>query len=161
MIDELEVITLYRSPAHAARAYRDHAEQAVCLIRAQDYSRFALSGCQLGAPSDGSAWAITVLDAKRDLERAFCAARDTLEDEREWWVWWAVRVQGQSLRDLPDVARSTADRIVKRVDRAVAAALEERELLRRAVSDEEDARINSLDPRQVRTCMIVYDEEAP
>lgn len=159
LFDEVEVITLYRSPADAGRAYRDHAEALTCLVRAQDYSRFAVAGCQLGAPSDGSAWQIAVMDAKRDLERVFYAAQAALEDAREWWVWWAVRVEGRTLRELPDVARSTADRIVKRVDRVVRAALDERQLLARSVSEEEDARINSLDTRRVRTCLIVYGDE--
>jgi hypothetical protein len=165
-LEEIEVITLYRSPADAARAYRDHAEALTCLVRAQDYSRLALAGCHLGEPGDGSAWQIHQLDAKRDLERCFDAARAACcvddEGEREWRVWWAVRVEGMSLRTVPDASRSTAARIIARVDRLVRGALAERELLRHAVSDEEDERINTLDPRQVRTCMIVYgDEEVP
>ena len=162
-LEEIEVITLYRSPADAARAYRDHAEALTCLVRAQDYSRLALAGCHLGEPGDGSAWQIHTIDAKRDLERCFASARAACcvdeEGEREWRVWWAVRVEGMSLRTVPDdMARSTAARIVKRVDGLVRVALDERELLRRAVSDAEDQRINKPGP-QVRTCMILYGDE--
>lgn len=160
--DATEVLREYSTAAEAAAVYGALRECAPGTCRAQDYSKLALAGVQLNAGPDTGAWQLDVLDALRDLERVFAAARDvvlTWEDGADMWrVWWAVRVEQVSLRQVPDTTRSTADRIARKIDRVVQDALDAHQLRRLSVSEEADARLNAQGPR-VRTCMILHGDE--
>jgi hypothetical protein len=160
--DEHDVVREYATAREAASVYGALRESAPGTCRAQDYSKLVLAGVQMNAGPDAGMWQIEALDALRDLERAFEAARAVVltweEGEGMWRVWWQVRVEQVSLRKVPDVARSTADRITRSVDRAVQDALDARELRRLTVSEGRSAELNSPAP-QVRTCMILYGDE--
>jgi hypothetical protein len=159
-------LSSYASASEAAQVYAALAELLPGTCKAQDYGRLVYAGCQLNAQPGMPRGQLLALDVRRDLERAWVRAQELLGHEagvqagRLWRVWWAVRVELMSLRAVPDVSKSSAQRIVALVDRLVLKVLDELELRRLSVSEAEERRINSLDPRQVRTCMIVYEEDA-
>jgi hypothetical protein len=159
-------LSSYASASEAAQVYAALAELLPGTCKAQDYGRLVYAGCQLNAQPGMPRGQLLALDVRRDLERAWVRAQELLGHEagvqagRLWRVWWAVRVELMSLRAVPDVSKSSAARIVALVDRLVLKVLDELELRRLSVSEAEERRINSLDPRQVRTCMIVYEEDA-
>jgi hypothetical protein len=159
-------LSTYASAAEAAQVYAALAELLPGTCKAQDYARLVYAGCQLNAQPGMPRGQLLALDVRRDLERAWVRAQELLGYEegeqapKLWRVWWAVRVELMSLRAVPEVSKSGAARIVALVDRLVLKVLDELELRRLSVSEAEERRINSLDPRQVRTCMIVYEEDA-
>lgn len=156
----------YGSAAEAAQVYASLAELTPGTCKAQDYARLVYAGCQLNPQPGMRAGQLLALDVRRDLERAWARSQELLDAAegaqaaRLWRVWWAVRVELVSLRAVPEASKSSAARIVALVDRLVLKVLGELELRRLTVSEDEERRVNSLDPRRVRTCMIVYEEDA-
>lgn len=156
-------LSSYATASEAAQVYAALAELLPGTCKAQDYAWLVYAGCQLNAQPGMPRGQLLALDVRRDLGRAWVRAQELLGIEegeqapRLWRVWWAVRVELVSLRAVPEASKSSAARIVALVDRLVLKVLDELELRRTTVSEEEDRRVNTLDVRRVRTCMIVYE----
>tara|TARA_B100000686_G_C16510967_1_gene822107 strand:- start:76 stop:603 length:528 start_codon:yes stop_codon:yes gene_type:complete len=143
-------LTSYGSAKEAAQVYGALAGLLPGSVKAQDYEKLRLAGCQASVRPGLPPSQIRALDVRRDLERVWGQTLTELR-QREgtqrgaelWMLWWRVRVRLVPMREAAaDCSGSTVHRRVAQVDAVVLDILDELELRRTTMSEEMESRVN-------------------